>query len=266
MTGCFYCSALPWLSTSLRLVEVAAADLGFKDLAVDRVRLKQVVMRVKCVDLSVVHHDDAVRVLDGRDALGVDDLRRVRDLLAEGALDFRFGRGVAGAGGVVQDQDLRGLKERSRDAEPLALSAGDIRAALLDHGLIAVRHACGVFDELVRAGEVRRMAAFFLRGVILAPAQIVEHRAGEERVLLQDDGDGVAERRQVVIAHVDAADLHAAGVRVVEAADQADQRRFAAARAADDADRLTGVNVQVDVLERVFLGGSLVRSRNAFPI
>jgi hypothetical protein len=40
--------------------------------------------------------------------------------------DLRVGTGVHGAGGIVQNQDLRLFEQRPRDAQPLLLPAGHI--------------------------------------------------------------------------------------------------------------------------------------------
>ena len=73
-----------------------------------------------------------VGVLHAGNALGNDDLRRIRDLLAQGLADARVRRGIDGARRIVEDEDLRLFQQGAGDAQALLLPAGDIRAALLD--------------------------------------------------------------------------------------------------------------------------------------
>ena len=40
---------------------------------------------------------------------------------------------------LVEDQDRRVLEERARDGDALALAAGELRAALAELGLVALR-------------------------------------------------------------------------------------------------------------------------------
>jgi hypothetical protein len=59
--------------------------------------------------------------------------------LAQGLLDRRLGGAVQRAGGFVEDQDPRVGEQSARDPHALALAAGELQAALADHG----RHAVG---------------------------------------------------------------------------------------------------------------------------
>ena len=105
-------------------------------------------------------------------------------------------RHVHGARGVVEDQDLRLLHNGARNAQALLLAAGEVRGVLLQNGLIAVREAV---DEFVRAGDGAGLAQLLLRGVGIAPAEILRDRAGEQRAVLQHHGNAVAQggyRRQ----------------------------------------------------------------------
>ena len=64
-------------------------------------------MRAGFANSPVVHHDNAVSVLHGGNALRNDDFRRAGDALGKRAADFGVRRGVNGGGGVVQDQHFR---------------------------------------------------------------------------------------------------------------------------------------------------------------
>ena len=74
-------------------------------------------------------------------------------------------------------------------------------------------------------------------------------RAGEEERILQDDGEVLAQRGQVVLAQVDAVEQNLAGGDVVEAHHQAGERGFARAGVADDGHGLAGLDGEGDVFE-----------------
>ena len=98
---------------------------------------------------AVIQHQNDVRLLHRGDPLGDNQLGGAGNLLPEGLADHGVGLGIHGGGGVVQNQDFGLFQQRAGDAQPLLLSAGNIGAALLDVGIIAVGEAA---DKLVRAG------------------------------------------------------------------------------------------------------------------
>ena len=106
-------------------------------------------------------------------------------------------------------------------------------------GIIAIGH---LFDELIGAGQPAGPFAFLQRGVLVAPAQILQNGAGEEDVFLEHHGDLVPEGLQVVFPHVPSAHQHLPGGDVVQPADETDQAGLGAAGAANDADGLAGAD------------------------
>ena len=82
---------------------------------------------------------------------------------------------------------MRGLvDQRPCDGDALALTAGEIGAALLDHRVIALRQ---LGDELVRAGEPRRLHHHHPRHRGVAERDIFVDRSVEQDVFLQNDAD-----------------------------------------------------------------------------
>ena len=65
------------------------------DFLIDLVRSQKRFMGAHAVDLSAVQHEDQIRVLNGGNALGNDEFRRLRDLGAQGRADLRVGLRVA---------------------------------------------------------------------------------------------------------------------------------------------------------------------------
>ena len=84
-------------------------------------------------DAAVAEDEDEVRVADGLDAVGDDDHGRpAADLGADDRLDLRVRVRVDGARRLVEEHDARGPQQDAREAEELALAAGEVRAALAD--------------------------------------------------------------------------------------------------------------------------------------
>src|SRR5699024_11156355 len=92
----------------------------------------------EAVDLAVLQDDDPVGVLDGADPLGDNQLGGIRDFLQEGLADHGVGVGIDGGGGVVENENLGLFQQGPGDTQPLPLAAGDVGAALLDVGVVAV--------------------------------------------------------------------------------------------------------------------------------
>ena len=70
--------------------------------------------------------------------------------------------------------------------------------------------------SVVRLREAAGLLKLRVRSVLIAPAEIFFDAAGKQLVLLQHHAYGAAQRVEVVLAHVHAADLHAALRHVVE--------------------------------------------------
>jgi hypothetical protein len=77
-----------------------------------------------------VEHDDLVGVTDGAEPVRDHDARAAAP--AEGTVDLRLGGRVERGGGLVEDEDGRPARERTRDLDALGLAAREVRAALGD--------------------------------------------------------------------------------------------------------------------------------------
>ena len=140
---------------------------------------------------------------------------------------------------LVHQQHLRLDRERARDLQPLAHAAGELRRKLVamlgevDHREILVddRRPLGASA----AAHAQREAHVLLGG---EPGQ--ERRAG---VLEEHDAvlAGAAHRR--------AFELHLAAAARLEAGEDVEQRRLAAARGTEQADELALGHLEVDAVE-----------------
>ena len=67
-------------------------------------------MCIKTINPTVVHDNDAVRILHAADALRDNQLRSSGDSLRECRADLRVRRRINRTGGIIQDQNLRLLQ------------------------------------------------------------------------------------------------------------------------------------------------------------
>ena len=128
----------------------APFHLRIVDFLIDRIAFQKRFMGADGVDLSVIHDDDLIRIHDRSDALGDDQLGHVLD---GGQLpaDLGFRRRIDGAGGIIENQNLRFFQKRTGDAETLLLAAGEIDTALLQPGIQSVWK---MGDKFIGAGHM----------------------------------------------------------------------------------------------------------------
>lgn len=128
-------------------------------------------MRALADDAPLVEHHNLVGREDGRDALGDDD----HGLAAQAGTKLMAKRGVGlvveRAETVVEEEDTRVGRKRTRDSEALPLAARDVRASLSDgtfkpFGLLA--------DELACLSDVGRTANPLVVGAFCPVARLLE--------------------------------------------------------------------------------------------
>jgi hypothetical protein len=153
-----------------------------------------------------------------------DDKDRGAELLVdlEQGLDHAdAGLGVQGAGGLVAQQNIRPLRDRARDGDPLLLATRQFGGKMI--------HAFFEPDQRQRLiGPHRMVGNLGDQGYVL-----VCREAGDEIVELEHEADMVAAiaRQSAVVegGEVGIAEEEAAGGRAIEAAHDVEQRRFPAA-------------------------------------
>src|SRR3954471_1756922 len=179
------------------------------------------------------HHRDPVRHEDRLvDVVGDEEHRLAVGLpdAEEELLHQRPGLVVERAERLVEQQDLRIVGERARERGPLLHATGEhLRVVVLE------------------ASEPDPGNEFlgFPRGRTTAKENVLADREpGEKRIGLEHHaavGAGALDRLAV--------EQHAAGGRRIEPGDDAQQRRLAAARRAEDADEVVVLHLEVGALE-----------------
>src|ERR1700720_2308735 len=143
------------------------------------------------------------------------DAMRVRLALTTASLR------VEGARPLVEDQDSRVVDQGAGDRDPLLLPARQIRRALLDVGLVAVRHA---LDEFFGAGEPGGLDRI-RQGQSRPPRNdVVADRAAEQEIVLQHDPEALPQMPQIDLAQIRPVDLQEPAVVAVDPLQEARDR------------------------------------------
>ena len=127
-------------------------------------------MGIDGVDTALVQHDDLIRIADRRYTLGNNDGGGILQVLTEALTNGRVGGGVHRAGAVIQNNNFGLFQECSGNAETLLLAAGYVDAALPQIGVIAFWEG---HDKVMGTGRLGGSDDFFVRGILIAPFQIV---------------------------------------------------------------------------------------------
>jgi len=178
-----------------------------------------------------------------------------RDRHLRNEIGDRVFRGLIEIGGaLVEHENAWPGVERPRQQHALALAAGERRSHVADQAEILHRRAHDVVVHLRRHGG-------FLHPlhveVGIEEGDVVRDRAGEEAVVLGDDAHVGAPRAPQLRVGAMPVKIDGARGRPVQAEQELEQRRLAAARGAGDGDETAGLDVQIDVLEGELVGGAV---------
>ena len=102
-------------------------------------------------------------------------------------------------------------------------------------------------------------STFVIGRIRPAVADVLHDRAVEQRDVLRHDRDRLAQAVLRDARDVLAVDQDAPALHVVEALQQREQRRFAGARLADQADALAGLDAQTEIVEHLPSAGIMER-------
>mmetsp|Transcript_27444 Transcript_27444/g.88235 ORF Transcript_27444/g.88235 Transcript_27444/m.88235 type:complete len:289 (-) Transcript_27444:910-1776(-) len=137
---------------------------------------------------------------------------------------------------LVQQQHRRLANDGASNRHPLLLAARKHASAEAHLRAVAVGEA--VHHKAVRVRRPRRLLDLVLRGALLAVANVLGDGALEEHRLLPHQPKLGAEPAQVERADVDTVEGDRAALRVIEALEQRDESRLAAAGRAAQRHRL----------------------------
>ena len=201
-------------------------------------------------DRALVEDYDHIRLFYRSDSLRDDDLCGFGDEFLESGADERVGAGVYCACRVVEDEDLRLFQKCAGNTKALLLTARDVRSALLDEGIVAIGKGG---NEIVRLSELASLDEFLVGSLPVTPAKIFLDGAREEKILLQNHRNRIAESAQIVFADVNAANLDTSLGRIIKTRNELYERGLRRARAADDTDGHTRFDMNINVGEGISL-------------
>ncbi len=152
--------------------------------------------------------------------------------------DLILSPGVQGTGGLVHNADCGILRKGAGDFEPLALSAGEVPAAVQQ----LVEEAALTGDDIVvDAGVPGSEGDLEVLNGIVPHLDILADSVLKEGNILVDDADRAGEHIPVDILQRHAVEGNGAAPGTVEAGDQLGQGGFAAAGAPHEGDLLAGL-------------------------
>src|SRR5688572_15609678 len=220
---------------SAPLSRAGIAELELVKPAVYTLARHQLVVRAVLGEPPAIEHEDAVGVTNGGEPVRNDERGAPLEQPVHGFLHQRFALAVERAGRFVEDQDLRVAQNRARNGDALALPAGELRAAVAHHGVVAPWQ---LEDEVVRIGRAcRALHRVAVRGG-RAVADVVVYGVVEENRLLRDDAHQGAQRIQREIPRVRAVKRDAPARARIEARQQVDQRGLPRSARADNGDHV----------------------------
>ena len=181
-------------------------------------------MRADLDDFAFPHADDPCAGTNRRETMGDDDDRAAANDRAHVVLNDPLAVVVERRGGLVEEKDTRVNHKCASDGDALALAAGKVGAALLNHRVITLWK---LSNEFVRAREFGSVHHHHARHRRIAKRDVLMDRAVEQDVLLQDDADLSAQPAGIELGDVDPVDHDLAVSRTVKALDELRQRRLA---------------------------------------
>ena len=106
---------------------------------------------------------------------------------------------IDGRGRIVEDEDRRIREDRTRDRDPLALSARQGEPPLAEHRLVPVRQRR---DELPRTGESGGASNRLVVRVRASEADVLANALREEEGFLEDERDRLPDVGEPELPHV----------------------------------------------------------------
>ena len=199
-------------------------------------------MRAEACGAAVLQNKDTVRVLDGADALGHDDLCGIRKVARQRAAQRSVRLVVQRAGAVVQQQDLRVSRKGAGQQHALLLPAAQVGAFC---GQLSGKTALTLCNEIRLRRACRRSS--LLRGNSPPEVDVFTDFIRVEKVVLKHHAELAVQHLGRNGTNVASVQPYRAAVRVVKTQQQPENGGFSAARRPNDAQRLAPFQRKADV-------------------
>ena len=214
------------------------------DLTVERTAFHERIVGTHVRDAALIEDEDLIRVHHRSHPLG-DEQNGAAELAERGA-QTRVRGVIERRCAVIEDEDLRVPHEGAGNGKSLALAARKISPLLRD---FAVQAALGL-DDVPRLCDLHGAEQFFIRRVLLPPAEVGGNGAAKEHGLLRNIADARAQ-----FFHGDGGNVRAVQIdmpfrRLIEAGQKAHERGFSRTRTAQDAHRFAALRGERDIGKR----------------
>ncbi|MNL16958.1 hypothetical protein D3C87_1380240 [compost metagenome] len=198
-------------------------------------------MRAFLDDTALIHHQNAVGLQHGGEAMGNDDGGAGFHQLIERLLHQRFAFGIQCGGRFVKKQDRGVAQDGAGNGDALALTAGKRYAALAHLRVITIVQPG---DEAVCLSGDSGRAHFFACRSRPTECDVIVDGGGKDRHILWNNGQSRAQIGKANIADIDAIDGDAALLRIVEPHQQRKDRAFSRPGRANDGDGFAGIDLE----------------------
>ena len=139
----------------------------------------QLIVGAALNNAALFQHHDAVRVAHGGKAVGDNKGGAAIHQAVHALLHQALGAGINAGGCFVQDQYRRVRNSGTGNGKQLALALAQVGAVAGQRGVIAIRQ---VADELIGVGQLGGGAAFLVRCIQAAIADVIHNRTGKQVV------------------------------------------------------------------------------------
>jgi len=163
--------------------------LAIVEIAVAAVEIVEGLVGSTLEDLALFYDENLVGATDGGEAVGDHEGGAALHEEVEAVLDEGLGFGVERARGLVEYEDAGVGEDGARDGEALALTAGELDAALADDGVVAFGKTLG---ELVDSRDGAGFEEVFFAGGGAGEFYVFADGAVEEESFLKDEAELLA--------------------------------------------------------------------------
>lgn len=163
-------------------------------------------------DCALVEDDDLVRLTHGGKTVGNDEDGAGCGEVFERGLDLLFSDRIDTGSGLIEDHQRRVFEKNSGDREPLFLSLGKADALFTDVGIEPIGET---LNKLPCARPGERSDHFCLVRIFFCQAQILAHRALEQKRVLGDMTDVVVKISQAQFAQINSIQPNRAAGHIV---------------------------------------------------
>ena len=200
-------------------------------------------------DISLIHNKDEVRITDGRQTVGNDEAGPSFHQAIHCFLNHNLSSGIHGAGGFIQNKDLRIRQNRPRYGKQLLLPLGYITGLLVEHHLVSVGKGG---DEVVHMGGLCCLDYLLIGCVQLAVTDIIHDGSVKQPGILENHSKHPAQITAVKILNIMAVDQNLAVVDIIEAHQQLDHSSLAGASGSDNGNFLPLGNLCAEIINNSF--------------